>query len=206
MLEGIPSRGIKVTAFRYALLHDKLGVLEKLCKGVSPGKDMLEFLGITGHNLVSEVFAGYREIHSQLDTKTRYSDGTWPVYYCSAEADTAVAEVTFHYMNRVGEVSRTLFYALIQAEIQGGAKDLRDRVDEWPFMVDEDLASYEKCWPLGRQAHDDPHICALIVPSARKDGGTNMPTFREQCIVGPKIVGSLELSFSGDKIAVKHMD
>ena len=206
MLEGIQSRGIEVVTFKCALLYDRLGVLVKLYEGANPGKDMLEFLGITGHNLVSKVFAGYRGIHSQLDAKTRYSDGKWPVYYCSAEEDTAIAEVSFHYMNKAGEMPPPLFYALIQATIKGGAKDLRGRVDEWPFMVDKDKSSYEKCWPLGRQAHEDPQICALIVPSARKAGGTNLPTFKEECIVKPKIVGSLELSFSGDKVAAKQLD
>lgn len=210
MLDDIAPEDMVQVAFRCTLPEDdNVALLDRLYKGGRPARGALEFMDIapqeSAHRLVALPFAGTFADRSLYGGKTRYSDGRWPVYYCSAEEDTAIAEASFHYASRFGKTNRPIFYIIIQATIKGGAKDLRDRVDEWPFMVGKNKSSYEKCWPLGRQAHEDPHVCALIVPSARKAGGTNMPTFREECIVRPKIVGSLELSFGGDKIAVKHL-
>lgn len=111
--------------------------------------------------------------------KGRYSDGTWPVLYSGLEQETALQERAFHYRRGIsqGDQPTKRYWRLFSATFRGLAKDLRPKADEWPQLTADD---YSFCQEIGREVHDVLH--GLIVPSARRPAGSNVPVFAQQAV------------------------
>lgn len=115
---------------------------------------------------------------------TRFSDGTFPVFYCSLEAATAEAEIR-HWLPRVigrPNTRRTIRYHRFACDFNGTVKDLRPKQDDWPKLTHD--SNYGFCNGLGKEAVAE-ELDGLLAPSARRAGGTNLPVFRRRAIGNP---------------------
>lgn len=118
-------------------------------------------------------------------SKSRYSDGTFSVFYASLEVETAQAEVTHWLMVRLrtaGDPLPTTHYVMFQCSFRGTVKDLRRMEDAWPDLVHED--DYKFCNELGIEA-SSTGLDGLVVPSVRRKGGTNVPVFSRKSLHSP---------------------
>ena len=116
----------------------------------------------------------------RLRRRTRYSDGTYPVFYSSLDLETAAAEIRHWFPVVMGrpKTARTAYYRRLECTFSGREKDLRGKVAEWPDLVH--ATDYGFCNRLGAEARE-LELDGLVVPSARH-GGANLPVFRRGAI------------------------
>lgn len=129
----------------------------------------------------------------KLRRRTRYSDGTFPVFYSSLEPETAEAEVG-HWLPAVmgrPKTVRTMYYRRLECTFSGREKDLRTKVPEWPDLVHE--ADYTFCNRIGAEAHE-LKLDGLLVPSARS-AGANLPVFRREAISDAELGGTVTATY-----------
>ena len=137
--------------------------------------------------------AGYRTgLNELLDSPfrrkpetSRFSDGSFPVFYSSLDTETAEAESKYHLPRYAGrpEQSRPMFYRRFSCKFEGVEKDLRPKLGEWPDLVNS--SDYTFCNRLGEEARVSG-IDGILAPSARRFGGTNLPVFMRLALSDPE--------------------
>ena len=115
---------------------------------------------------------------------TRFSDGSFPVFYCSLEPATAEAEIK-HWIAKMGRPGRprTVWYLLFSCNFYGVVRDVRPMRALWPQLAHD--SDYGFCNALGAEAVK-AGLDALLAPSARKTEGTNLPVFARASIGDPE--------------------
>ena len=127
--------------------------------------------------------------------RTRFSDGYIQVYYSALEIDTAVSEVRYWLEKElhIGANSTTANYRILEALFDGHVKDLRTVIEQIPFLTGDD---YEACNLIAAEVIDDNSLDALLVPSARRIGGTCIPIFRRSALKAASWRGVIEVVVS----------
>jgi hypothetical protein len=116
---------------------------------------------------------------------SRFSDGTWGVYYAAKERDTAVAETVYHrqlFLARTAEPATTLEMRCYLADIAGKLHDVRGG---WPAIHDPD--SYAASQAMARRLHLSGSN-GVVYDSVRRPDGQCVAAFYPD-LVGPAIQG-----------------
>ena len=161
--------------------------------------ELLELLsGRIPEDSVEELLDGPFRRRRKLRTRTRYSDGSYPVFYSALQEETAESEVAFwfgkEYVGRPKR-SRTAYYQGFRCMFDGVEKDLRSRAQEWPDLVHD--SDYSFCNQLGAEALA-LGIDGLVVPSARHEGA-NMPIFVRRALSDPKLADIVAVTYRIDR-------
>jgi hypothetical protein len=117
---------------------------------------------------------------------TRFSDGTFPVFYSALEPETAEAEIRYWFLKIAGKPTRprAAYYSRFSCTFDGSIKDLRPMHAEWPNLTHD--SDYRFCNSLGTEAVTS-RLDGLVTPSARNSNGTNIPVFQRRAISSPVI-------------------
>ena len=197
MLEAIPSRNSRRRIFRLAnvpLDGDFIAELEIDSEG---NDELREMLAAVGHSAnPNELCDGPFRPKRRLRRRTRFSDGSFPVFYSSLDAGTADAEVRYWLPNFMGkpQVPRKTYFQRFSCTFDGMDKDLRPKVTEWPDLTHR--CDYTFCNQLGAEARK-LGIDGLVTLSARCDG-TNLPIFKRQAISNPEMGDVVAMTFYPD--------
>ena len=181
-LDAISTRQSKYQVFRLASIANHIEALNKLGLDAQSEREMRELLQITGYwQSPNELFQIPFRQRRRRPWATRFSDGSFPVLYCSLEPDTAKAEVQYWFSKFSGRPShrRSGYYRQISCSFEGTTKDLRPKLAAWPDLIHPD--DYTFCNRLGAEAIQ-LELDGLLTPSARRSDGTNLPIFRSQAI------------------------
>lgn len=151
---------------------------------------MLELLGSreisdTPEELYDGPFRPKRRLHKE-GYRTRFSDGSFPVFYSALEPETAAAEIKYWFVKFAGTPTRprTAYYSRFSCDFDGSTKDLRPKHEDWPDLTHDN--DYRFCNSLGAEAMD-AELDGLVTPSARRSDGTNLPVFRRRAIDNPVV-------------------
>ena len=184
-LDAVPTRQSKYRVFRLASIADPAESLNKLGLDAQSDREMRELLQLTGYwQSPDELFLTPFRQRRRRPWATRFSDGSFPVLYCSLEPDTATAEVQHWFFSKFsGRPSRrrSAYYQQISCSFEGATKDLRPKLAAWPDLIHPD--DYTFCNRLGAEAVQ-LELDGLLTPSARRLHGVNLPIFRSQAIAG----------------------
>ncbi len=115
---------------------------------------------------------------------SRFNDGERGAWYCAFEAETALAEITFHKTVEYAEIDRfddSVTYQCMLADFTSSFHDLRGIA---AFDTALDPASYIASQQLAAELLDAGSM-GIIYPSVRRAGGTNLACFR------PALVGNV---------------
>ena len=181
-LDAIPTRQSKYRVFRLASIADHGESLDQLGLDAQSNREMRDLLQMTGYwQSPDELFLTPFRQKRRRPWATRFSDGSFPVLYCSLEPDTAKAEVRYWFSKFSGRPSRrrSAYYRQISCLFEGATKDLRPRLAAWPDLIHPD--DYTFCNRLGAEAIQ-LELDGLLTPSARRPNGVNLPIFRRQAI------------------------
>ena len=155
--------------------------------------------------------AGYRTGPDELldipfkrkPERSRFSDGSFPIFYSSLDTETAEAESKYHMRRNVGrpQHSRTMFFRRFSCRFEGVEKDLRPRLGDWPDLVHS--SDYTFCNRLGEEARVSG-IDGILAPSARRSEGTNLPVFQRRALSDPEKgdMVSLTLNVLTDEVSL----
>ena len=122
----------------------------------------------------------------RLKRKTRYSDGSYLVFYSALDPTTAEAEVAHWFRKDFGgrpQGQRSAYYQCFTCLFEGEEKDLRGKQSEWPDLVHD--SDYTFCNRIGAEAVR-LELDGLVVPSARHENGSNLPVFKRSAIRDPE--------------------
>ena len=200
MLASIPAASLRTEVFRFAIRRDDDEFLQKLGLDQTDSRQMKELLSAAGGGDVSEELCDapfrpkYRIYRHGFDV-TRFSDGSFPVFYCSRDAATAEAEARHWFAKFAGRPSgrRLAYYRRVRCRFAGHVKDLVPMRDEWPALTDD--TDYRFCNGLGKEVRE-AGLHGLLAPSARRTEGVNLPVFRRSAISEPEILDVVQFAVS----------
>ena len=187
MLDSIPTEFQNNTVFRFASYRGDTEFMEEQGydqQGIAELTDMLQSCGALDslEELCDAPFRPKRRLWKDGFPVSRFSDGSFAVFYCSTEPETAEAEVRHHYCAKYsGKPSgeRPAWHQGFTCDFDGSVKDLRKKQAAWPDLTHD--SEYQFCNKLGAEAKK-ASLDALLAPSARHNGGTNVPVFVRSAI------------------------
>jgi len=131
---------------------------------------------------------------------SRFSDGTWGVYYAANDLDTAVAEVGHHrarFLARTAEPAIDIDLRCYRVPVRATLADLRGRRARADVL---DPGGYAASQAFGR-ARRDAGDAGIVHPSVRRRGGECVALFTPRATVPPATQGEhLALRWNGARI------
>jgi hypothetical protein len=127
---------------------------------------------------------------------SRFSDGSYGIYYCAKLEETAAREVAHHrtkFMKNTNESAQTLVFRTIKATLEGKSFNLTKF--DWPWLKSE---NYSECRKLGKYAREK--IDFLHYNAVRHPEHTAYAVFQPHILKNAKHLRYLEMYWDGEKI------
>lgn len=132
---------------------------------------------------------------------SRFSDGTWGVYYAADTLETAVAEVSHHrgaFLARTAEEAIDIDLRWIQADLMDRLHDLRGQGGELPEIYDP--YRYGASQDLGR-AMRALGSQGLVYDSVRRPQGQCVAVFKPKALSNARAAGHIGMHWDGRAIS-----
>ena len=137
---------------------------------------------------------------THLGRPSRFSDGSYGVYYCARERETAVAE-TVHHMGRfyaaTVEAALDVDMRVLVGRIDATFHDLRGEPRRWRALLDPD--DYAAPQAFGRELRR-AGANGVVYPSVRHAGGECLGAFRPRAVAPPVQGAHLTYHWNGARI------
>lgn len=127
---------------------------------------------------------------------SRFSDGSFGIYYCAKLEETAAREVAYHrtkFMNRTNEPAQTLVFRTIKATLEGSCFDLTQQ--RWSWLKTND---YTECRELGKYAREKINL--LHYTAVRHPEHTAYAVFQPTALKQARHLRYLEMYWDGNKM------
>jgi len=140
---------------------------------------------------------------------SRFSDGTFGVWYGSKTIETTVHETAFHwYHSLLGDAGFEQQPVIAEREVywvtcSTALLDFRKVVQEFPDLLHP--SDYTFCQLIGKKIHREGHP-GLLVPSVRHPAGENFAIFSPNVLHTPQLAYSLTYCLAGEQIVVAKSD
>ena len=134
---------------------------------------------------------------THLNPQSRFSDGSYGVFYCARKRDTAIAETRHHaalFMQATREPPMRLQMRLYTVQAKGKVVDLRAASQVEPRIVDPDDYTYAQS--IGRKLRADG-VHGIVYPSVRHPGGTCLAALRTGLLSHCLHAAYLEYNWNG---------
>jgi RES domain len=132
---------------------------------------------------------------------SRFSDGSYGVYYAARELPTAIAETVFH-LGRFYAATADLPHAetmrVLIGRLDAGFHDLRGGHAVWAAVLDPD--DYTASRALGRRLRAAGSN-GMVYPSVRRAGGQCVGAFRPKAVGLPIQARHLQYAWDGRRIS-----
>lgn len=131
---------------------------------------------------------------------SRFSDGTYGVFYCARKPDTAVAETRYHsalFMQATREPPMRLQMRLYSVDAKGKVADLRKAAQTEPRIVDPDDYSYTQT--IGRTLRTEGAL-GIVYPSVRHPGGQCLAALHTALVKNCLHAAYLEYQWNGEGV------
>jgi hypothetical protein len=131
---------------------------------------------------------------------SRFSDGSFGVYYAARDRATAVAETRYHrarFLSYTRERPIELDMRVLEARLQAGMHDLRGMAESHPRLYDPDDYSIPSV--LGRRLRE-AGSWGVVYRSVRRPGGYCAGVFRPRALSGCRQAEHLIYVWDGDRI------
>ncbi len=144
--------------------------------------------------------------------QSRFSDGSYPVWYGSLDQETTFYETIFHWHRTIIEAmhydddtpivtNRSLFSVGCNAMLI----DLRKSIDEIPELTDKNLKSYKTTQTLGKEIYKQ-NQSGIYTYSARKNKGENIAIFNRKALSNVEHLKNIEYKYDFKKSKVFVVD
>lgn len=137
---------------------------------------------------------------------SRFTDGSFGIYYAGRDLETAVRETVFHReldARDAGLEADVFQMRAYMGEVQKSCYDVRGK--EYDHLHDPDVNSYGTAQAFTRQLlSEDPDAWGIVYRSVRHPGGVFLAALRPPCVSLPQ-TGPL-LAYHWDGARVTHVD
>ena len=130
---------------------------------------------VSGHGASWAIMAPF--CHVSRDRPSRFSDGSYGVYYAGDRFEVALAETVFHFerfMAATDEEPATADYLELIGRIDADLHDLRDKA---AFESALDADDYTPAQSRARELHRNHASNGIVYPSVRYTGGEAVSAF-----------------------------
>ncbi len=168
-------------------LRDELGQLSLV-----PAEDRISG---PGSSLIMAAFTHLNPLGS------RFSDGSYGVYYAAESLITAVAEVSHHrakFLSQTQEPAIDFDMRWVQAKLACPLHELRGTQRALPDIYNPD--SYAHSQRFGRALRDKASM-GLIYDSVRRDGGECVALFKPKALSRASAKGHIGMHWNGQRIS-----
>jgi hypothetical protein len=131
---------------------------------------------------------------------SRFSDGSYGVFYCARDAETAIAETVYHstrFLAATNEPAMKLPMRLYTVKAAGQVVDLRKMAAAEPALFDPDR--YGHAQALGRRLRGEG-AKGIVYPSVRRPKGQCLAALKPSLLRNCAHSSYLEYRWTGDKI------
>jgi hypothetical protein len=131
---------------------------------------------------------------------SRFSDGSYGVFYCARDADTAIAETVYHsarFLASTCEPAMKLQMRLYTVKAAGQIIDLRKVAATIPDLLDP--TDYSRAQSLARRLRGDG-VKGIAYPSVRRAKGQCLAAFKPKLLSNCGHSAYLEYRWTGDRI------
>jgi RES domain-containing protein len=145
----------------------------------------------------THIMAAFTHLNPQ---GSRFSDGSYGVFYCAHKRDTAIAETRYHaalFMEATHEPPMRLQMRLYTVKANGEVIDLREASQAEPRLVDPDDYTYSQA--IGRKLRTDG-AHGILYPSVRHPAGECLAAFRTGILKNCLHAAYLEYNWNGRAI------
>ena len=186
MLDCLESKPYRLDVYRLASYNDDRDVL--LAMGITDDGDIEDMeelfhassLRDVGNTLLDAPFRSRHQLWRRRLQPSRFSDGTVSVFYASLDVRTSEEEQKYWFARHLPSLPHgPYYYWRFRCRFEGTAKDLRSMKSAWPDLVHS--TDYTFCNKLGAEATRSG-LDALLAPSVRRAGGTNLPVFARRAL------------------------
>jgi len=128
-------------------------------------------------------------------TPSRFSDGSFGVYYAAHDERTAIAETAYHrarFLRDSGLPSERLDMRVYGATIRGSYDDVRGNPPSSPIY---DPDSYARSQNYGARVYAADKLDGIVFRSVRNPSGECVAAFRPRLIGQARVLGHLEYRF-----------
>jgi hypothetical protein len=129
---------------------------------------------------------------------SRFSDGSYGVFYAGHEQATAVAETRYHqgkFLRATNEGPLQLQMRVYHVDVAGELHDLRPLASARPELYDPE--SYAASQPFGRELHA-AGAAGLVYGSVRNKGGVCVAAFRPRILANCRHAAQMLYSWDGE--------
>ena len=195
MLGELPSQRRRRQVFRFATLLMSEDLMSEVGLDSRSEDELREFLLSRGYRPQNNrLLDGPFQRKQMLQERSRFSDGLFPVFYTSLDADTAEAEVRHRFLSYSGkpQTPRTWYFQQFSCTFDGVEIDLRPKLQEWPDLVHD--SDYSFCNEIGTEAKR-LDIDGLVTWSARQQDGVNLPVFARRAVSTPELGSVVAMTY-----------
>ena len=139
--------------------------------------------------------------YTHIGFPSRFSDGSYGVYYAASTLETAIKETIFHrerFYSASNETTCSISMREYIAKIKKPLVDITS--NNYEDFLNPDPNSYNKSQELGKKMHDEKHW-GLFYPSTRNKGGLCMAIFRPPALTIPIQGCHLRYIWDGTRIS-----
>ena len=132
---------------------------------------------------------------------SRFSDGSWGVYYAADSPDTAVAEVSYHrglFLARTAEEAIDIDLRWLHADLMDELHDLRGQGASMSAVYDPDR--YGASQELGRALRSQGSQ-GIVYNSVRRPQGQCVAVFKPRALSNARTAGQIGLHWDGRTIS-----
>ena len=126
---------------------------------------------------------------------SRFSDGSYGVYYAAHDEETAIAETAYHrlrFITQAGFRSEIVHMRVYSARIRGSFDDIRAKTLR-SKLYDPDDYSYPQRY--ARALFDKNRVDGIAARSVRRPAGECVAVFRPRCISSVRVERHLQYRF-----------
>lgn len=137
--------------------------------------------------------------HCSVDRKSRFSDGTYGIWYAGDCFEVALAETIYHhehFMRRTNEPPADSQFRELKAHVVGKLRDLRKRTSE-KYLTPDDYAASQMVAKGFRNGGED----GIVYPSVRWSKGDAVALFWPDCVQLP-VIQAQHLLYHWDGVRV----
>ena len=213
MLEKLPSQRNQRKIFRLASisLDDEEEFKEFASQLQLDDQGIDELRVFLGRNAKNQNFEELLDAPFRTKRKykepTRFSDGTFPVFYSALDAVTAEAEMKYRLPKYISQSknTRTVYYRQFSCIFDGGEMDLRSKISDWPDLMHDN--DYTFCNQIGAEAKN-LNLDGIVTVSVRRNKGANLPIFSRSAVRNPEpeVVLAMTYDPNNEEVTIQHID
>lgn len=137
---------------------------------------------------------------THIGRASRFSAGTYGIYYAARDVDTAIAETVFHTERRLRDTDEPpieLDMRCYTGTVRTPLEDIRGK--RYVHLRDPDLGTWPVCQAFGF-ARREAGASGLLYRSARRKGGECIAAFRPRAVSLPRQGRHLRYRWNGERI------